>query len=62
MADFDPRKYADERREKVMELLKMKMKERPPVEAPAVEEEGGEGPPDLVAALEKIMRDVKKGR
>ncbi len=62
MTDFDPGKYADKRREKVVELLKMKMKEHPPVEAPAVEEEEGEGPPDLVAALEKIMSDVKKGR
>ena len=62
MADFDPGKYADERREKVMELLKKKMKENVPVEAPVVEEEEGEGPPDLVAALEDIMRDMKKNR
>jgi len=62
MAGFDPGKYADERREKVMNLLKHKMKEQALVEAPAVEEEEGEGPPDLVAALEKIMHDVKKSR
>lgn len=62
MADFDPGKYADERREKIMELLKKKMKENVPVEAPAGEEEEGEGPPDLVAALEDIMRDMKKNR
>ena len=61
-ADFDPGKFADKRREKVLELLKQKMKEHPPVETPALEEEEGEGPPDLVAALEEIMRDVKKGR
>lgn len=61
MTDFDPAKYADRRREKVVELLMMKMKEHAPVEAPAVEEEG-ESPPDLVAALEEIMRDVKKSR
>ena len=62
MADFDPGKYADKRREKVVELLRMKMKEQAPVEAPALEEEEGEGPADLVAALEEIMRDVKKSR
>src|SRR6185369_11518655 len=62
MAAFDPGKYADTRRERVMDLLKQKMKEHPPVEAPAAEEEEGEGPADLVAALEKIMHDVKKSR
>jgi len=62
MADFDPAKYADQRRKKVVELLRMKMTEHPPVEAPAMEEEEGEGPADLVAALEEIMRDVKKSR
>ena len=62
MADFDPGKYADKRRERIMELLKQKMKENALVESPAVEEEEGEGPPDLVAALEDIMRDMKKQR
>jgi len=62
LTDFDPGKYADKRREKVMDLLKRKMKEHPPVEAPALEEEEGEGPADLVAALEKIMHEVKKNR
>ena len=62
MADFNPGKYADERREKVMDLLKKKAKEKAPVEAPAVEEEEGEGPADLVAALEEIMRSVKHNR
>ncbi len=62
MADFDPEKYADERREKVLDLLKKKAKEKAPVEAPAVEEEEGEGPADLVAALEEIMRSVKHNR
>lgn len=60
MTDFDPTKYADRRRAKVMDLLNMKMKEQAPVEAPALEEEDGEGPADLVAALEEIMREVKK--
>jgi DNA end-binding protein Ku len=62
MADFNPGKYADERREKVMDLLKKKAKGKKPVEAPHVEEEEGEGPADLVAALEEIMRKVKKNR
>ncbi|MFB3886236.1 MAG: Ku protein [Thermodesulfobacteriota bacterium] len=58
-ADFDPGKYANERRKKLMDLLATKAKEKAPVEAPAVEEEEGEGPPDLVAALEESMRKVK---
>ena len=62
MADFDPEKYADERREKIMGLLKRKAKEKAPVEAPMVEETEGEGPPDLIAALEESMRRVKKSR
>ncbi len=62
MMEFDPAKYADGRREKVLELLKRKAQERAPVEAPHVEAEEGEGPPDLVAALEEIMRDVKRNR
>src|SRR5512139_2498926 len=59
---FDPGKYADGRRKKLMDLLAEKMKEKTPVEAPAVEEEGGEGPADLVAALEESMRKVKENR
>jgi DNA end-binding protein Ku len=61
-ADFDPGKYANGRREKVLELLKKKAAEKAPVEAPAAAEEEGEGPPDLVAALEEAMREVKKSR
>ena len=57
-----PEKYADERRKKIMELLEKKVKEKAPVEAPEVEEEEGEGPADLVAALEESMRKVKKNR
>jgi DNA end-binding protein Ku len=62
MADFVPGKYADERREKVMALLKRRSKEQAPVEAPAAEAGEGEGPADLIAALEEIMRKVKKNR
>ncbi|MGD0885255.1 MAG: Ku protein [Thermodesulfovibrionales bacterium] len=62
MADFEPGKYADDRRKKIVDLLKKKVKEKALVEAPEVEEEEGGGPPDLVAALEESMRKVKKSR
>ena len=62
MEKFDPGKYANERRKKLLDLLAAKAKEKPPVEAPAAEEEEGEGPADLVAALEESMRQVKEGR
>jgi DNA end-binding protein Ku len=58
--EFDPAKYADTRRERVMELLERKAKENAPVEAPAAAAE--EGPPDLMAALEAAMHDVRKNR
>lgn len=60
--DFEPEKYANERRTKLVDLLTKKAKEKPPVEAPEVEEEEGEGPADLVAALEESMRKVKENR
>jgi len=60
--DFNPGKYADGRRQKLMDLLAAKAKEKAPVEAPEVEQEEGEGPPDLVAALEESMRKVKENR
>jgi DNA end-binding protein Ku len=62
LEDFNPGKYADGRRKKLVELLAAKAKEKPPVEAPAVEEAEGEGPADLVAALEESMRKVKESR
>ncbi len=58
--DFDPGKYADERREKLMNLLAKKAKEKAPVEAPVVEEEEEGGPADLVTVLEESMRKVKE--
>ena len=61
-ADFNPDKYADERRAKLVNLLKKKAKHHAPVEAPALEEEEGEGPVDLIAALEESMRKVKRDR
>ena len=57
--DFDAAKYADQRRKKLIDLLTTKAKERALVEAPVVKEEEGEGPPDLMAALEESMRKVK---
>ena len=62
MTDFDPAKYADERRQKVMDLLERKAREKAPVEAPTVEEAEGEGPADLMAALMEAMREVKKNK
>ncbi len=60
LGEFKPEKYADERREKVLELLKGK--KGVIVEAPEAAEAEGEGPPDLVAALENIMAEMKKNR
>ena len=57
--DFKPEKYANDRRTRIMDLVMQKAKEQPPVEAPAPAEEEGDGPPDLVAALEESMRTVK---
>jgi len=62
MADFDPEKYADKRRKKIMDILKKKAKEKAPVEAPEVGEEEGGGPADLMTALKESMRKVKKKR
>jgi DNA end-binding protein Ku len=62
ISDFNPEKYADNRRKKIMDLLKQKAKEKAPVEAPEVEEEEGEGPADLIAALQESMRKVKRNR
>ncbi len=59
--NFDPRKYADSRRKKIADLLAAKAKEHALVEAPVVEAEEGEGPPDLMAALEESMRKIKAG-
>jgi DNA end-binding protein Ku len=59
IGDFNPGKYADGRRKKLLDLLAAKAKAQAPVEAPAPEDEEGEGPADLVAALEESMRKVK---
>jgi DNA end-binding protein Ku len=61
VADFDPEKYADDRRNRIREILDKKVKEHALVEAPVLDMEG-EGPPDLVAALEESMRSMKEQR
>ena len=61
-ADFAPEKYADARREKIIDILRKKAKSKAQVEAPAGEEADGEGPADLVAALRESMRKMKKDR
>jgi DNA end-binding protein Ku len=61
-ADFTPGKYADERRKRIVKLLKKKVKEKATVEAPAVEEVEGAVPVDLIAVLEESMRKVKEKR
>jgi DNA end-binding protein Ku len=60
--DFDPGKYANRRRKKLIDLLAKKAKEKVPVEAPVMAEEEGESPADLVAALEESMRKAKEAR
>ena len=60
--DFNPGKYADGRRKKIMDVLAAKAHEKALVEAPKGAEEEGEGPADLVAALEESMRKVKENR
>jgi len=62
IADFNPDKFANERREKILELLRKKAKQMAPVEAPEAGEEEEEGPADLIKVLEKSMRKVKKNR
>lgn len=63
-SDFNPDKYADKRRQKILELLKKKVKRKALVDAPEVEEEAGavEGPANLIAVLEESMRKVKENR
>jgi DNA end-binding protein Ku len=62
LRDFEPAKYSNERRTRIMDLVMGKAKEQGSVEAPEPAEEAGEGPADLVAALEESMRKVKEHR
>jgi DNA end-binding protein Ku len=57
--DFQPQDYRDEYREKVMELIEKKAKGERMVTAPPVFEEGKVI--DLVAALERSLRQVRGG-
>jgi DNA end-binding protein Ku len=61
-AEFNPNKYANERRKKVVALLEKKAKEKIPVEAPEFPEEEEESVVDLVAALEESMRKIKESK
>jgi DNA end-binding protein Ku len=60
MTDFDPEKYTDSRRKKILALLDKKVKAHAEVEAPGEAEEEAEGPADLITALRESMRKVKK--
>jgi DNA end-binding protein Ku len=61
-ADFDPEKYADERRGSILKILRKKAKQMATVESPVVEEDERNTPVDLIAVLEKSMRKVKRSR
>jgi len=61
LGEFRPDKYADERREKLVEMLREK-RDKATVTAPEAALDEGEGPADLVAALEEIMAAVKQQR
>jgi DNA end-binding protein Ku len=57
---FAPEKYSNDRREKLLSLIKKKEKAKAKVEAPEVEEEEtSEGTADLMSALEESMRRMK---
>ncbi len=60
--DFRPDRYGDERRKRLIALLREKAEERSPVEAPEITEEEGGELIDLTAALEESMRKVKEDR
>ena len=62
-AMFTPEKYANDRREKLLEIINKKIRKKTEVEAPSAgEEEATEGMADLMSALEKSMHKVKNGR
>jgi DNA end-binding protein Ku len=61
MADFTPEKYSNGRRQKLLDIVNKKARKKDEVEAPEIEEEGkAQGMADLMTALEKSMRAVKK--
>jgi DNA end-binding protein Ku len=59
-ADFDPTKYKDEYRERVLELIEAKA-EGQEIAMPEVPEQPSEVP-DLMAALEASLAEAKKGK
>ena len=59
-ADFDPTKYRDEYRERVLDLIERKAAGEEIVAAARAGE--ADKVPDLMAALEASLADVKKGR
>jgi DNA end-binding protein Ku len=56
VSQFNPEKYADQRRRKIIALLEKKMKGKSLVQAPETEKAKREAPLDLVAALKASMR------
>lgn len=58
---FKPEKYANERKKKIVGLLKEKAKKQT-VESPVTGEEAPEGPEDLVSVLQESVRKVKAAR
>jgi len=61
-AGFEPGKYADERRRKIVALLGKKTEIEAPVEALLPGDETGDGPADLVALLQESVRKLKGAR
>ena len=60
-ADFTPDKYADRRREALLEMINKKIAKKAVVEAPEVEEEeAAAGVDDLMASLQASMRQIRK--
>jgi DNA end-binding protein Ku len=59
--DFEPEKYRDEYRDKVLELIEAKAEGQEVVAQPAAEEDTGEVV-DLMAALEASLQAVKGGK
>jgi DNA end-binding protein Ku len=60
LTEFIPGKYADQRREKVLAILKAKQDRM--VTAPVAAEAEEDAPADLIAELEEIMREMKQQR
>jgi DNA end-binding protein Ku len=59
--DFEPEKYRDEYRDKVLELIEAKAEGQDVIAQPAAEEDTGEVV-DLMAALEASLQAVKGGK